>query len=283
MRERTVVRLPKWPFVLADVILLGVALFMMLAGERPLSAMAMGMITFCVGLGGWFCILPFLREYAAEVRGAETDTLAGTLEQIRKLESVASQISGATAHWQNAQEQSSRTVGAAKEIAERIVKEANSFAEFLRKANDTEKANLRLEADKARRAEGEWLQIVTRLLDHVYALTQAAGRSGQRGLIEQLGQFQNACRDVVRRVGLTPYVPKADEAFDERTHQLLNSGDTVPAGAVISDIVATGFTYQGQLLRRAVVRVRVGGEDGAGEVGQETGDPQLETVAPQSF
>jgi len=67
------------------------------------------------------------------------------VEQIHGLEQIAGQISGATAQWQTIQEQSAKTAGAAREISERMTAEAAAFGEFLQKANDGEKANLRLE------------------------------------------------------------------------------------------------------------------------------------------
>jgi hypothetical protein len=57
------------------------------------------------------------------------------------------------------------------------------------------KNHLRLEIEKLRRGEGEWLQVMVRVLDHVQALHLAGQRSGQRNLIEQLTHFQNSCRD----------------------------------------------------------------------------------------
>ena len=38
--------------------------------------------------------------------------------------------------------------------------EARAFQQFLDKANDTERNHLRLEVEKLRRAEGDWLQVL---------------------------------------------------------------------------------------------------------------------------
>jgi molecular chaperone GrpE (heat shock protein) len=131
--------------------------------------------------------------------------------------------------------------------------EAKSFAEFMQRANDAEKSTLRLEVEKLRRSEGDWLQISTRLLDHIYALNQAAARSGQTGLIQQLGNFQAACRDVTRRIGLVPFLAEPGTPFDPNLQQPLDEKSQPAPGAVVAETVVTGFTFQGQLLRRAVV------------------------------
>jgi hypothetical protein len=133
--------------------------------------------------------------------------------------------------------------------------EARAFAEFMQKAGESEKGHLRLEVEKARRSEGEWLQIVVRLIDHVYALHQAAAHSGQPNVQQQIGLFQNACRDVVRRVGLLPLEAEPGEAFDETRHRLLDKEPRPEPGAIVAETLATGFSFQGQMLRPMLVRV----------------------------
>ena len=128
--------------------------------------------------------------------------------------------------------------------------------EFLTKANDSEKAHLRLEADKLRRGERDSMQILVHLLDQVYALHQGGARSGQQGLIDQLTLFQNTCRDIVRRVGLTPFAAAADEAFDPEVHQLADPEDKLTADSRIAHTVATGYSFQGKLIRPALVALQ---------------------------
>ena len=124
------------------------------------------------------------------------------------------------------------------------------------KASDSEKSHLRLEVEKLRRAESEWLQVLVMLLDHVYALYLAGRRSGQPNIIEQLSTFQSACRDVARKVGLVPFEAGPDEPFNPSLHQLLDNQNQLPAeNARISDTLAPGYNFQGQLIRNALVSV----------------------------
>ncbi len=125
--------------------------------------------------------------------------------------------------------------------------------QFMEKAHDQDRANLRLEIEKLRRSESDWLQVTIRMLDHIYALNMAAGRSGQQNVIQQLSQFQMACRDVARRVGLVPYIPLKDEPYNPQAHQVADTKETAETKPEIAETVATGFTYQGQLRRKAVV------------------------------
>ncbi len=249
-------RLPKWPFFAGDALLLGAAYFIYARSELPMSQGQMALAALCVAAGALFGIVPFLLEYRVMARVAEAAGLTTVISQVQKLEDLAAEIRNATAQWQAVQEQADRTVDAAQSIAERMTAEVKSFAEFMQRVNDTEKANLRLEVDKLRRGEGEWLAILVRVLDHVYALHQAGLRSRQPSLMEQLTHFQNACLDAARRVGLAPFSPEPDEPFDTQRHQAVDANGKAPDGALVSQTLATGYTFQGRFLRPALVRLR---------------------------
>lgn len=256
MTERTAPKVAKWPFFLGDLLLLGAAVGLLEVCRRPFGLWESVALVLCVALAGWFGIWPFLRDHDAALKFAESDSLNETAAKIQQLETVAKQITSATAHWQGALEQSLKTVATADGIAQRMAAQEKEFIEFMQKANDTEKSTLRLEVDKLRRTEGEWLQVIVRMLDHTYALYQASVNSGQPQLVQQLGNFQFAVRDSARRVGLAPFVPGANEPFDPALHQLEDEKLAVPPNATIAAAIATGYTYQGKLIRPALVTLQ---------------------------
>jgi molecular chaperone GrpE (heat shock protein) len=275
----------KLPFYIADVFLLGVAAWIVFKCPNPFQPWPLAALVVCAAAGAWVSITPFLRQHETDVQFADSDKLTSAVEQINNLRTFTNQISFATAQWQVVQEQSAKTVTTAREIADRIKAESKEFTDFIQKASDSEKAHLRLEVEKMRRGEGEWLHVLVRVLDHVYALYLAGVHSGQANLIEQLSQFQNACRDAARRVGLTAFEPRANDPYNEKTHQLTDSEKQPVAGARIAQTVAPGFTFQGQMIRQAVVVVQgpeVGTEreknlEGAVEkAGTMTGGPSVE-------
>ena len=136
-----------------------------------------------------------------------------------------------------------------------MASEVRDFNEFQKKMNDAEKGALRLEVEKLRRAEGEWLQVVARILDHIFALYLAAARAGQPELTEQISHFQNACRDAARRVGVTPFAIEPGEPFDAE-RQRVHGVEKPAAAAVVAETLAPGLTFQGRLIRPALVRLR---------------------------
>ena len=254
MSEQSQPTVPKWPFFIGDAFMLGLAWFVYSQSKYPLSHFDIGAIGTCVALGAVFAIVPFILEYRINLKLAEADSLTTVVAQVQNLESIAAQINLATGLWQTVQAHSGKTVTAAKEIGDRMTNEAKAFADFMQKANDTEKGTLRLEVEKLRRSEADWIQVVVRMLDHTFALHSAASHTGQTGLVAQLTQFQNALRDSARRVGLTPFTATVGEPFDASKHQV-NEAEQPESGAPIRETLATGFTFRGQLVRPALVAI----------------------------
>ena len=276
MSEPTVPRLNKLPFYVADVVLIVLAGWIMLKNAHPLTLGPQVLMALCVVAAFAFAVMPHVIEYQTLVKLAEADRLTDTVTQINRLEEAAEKVQLATGLWQGVQEHSGKTVTAAKELTERMTAEARSFTEFMRKSNDSEKATLRLEVDKLRRAEGDWLQVLIRLMDNVYALYQAATRSGQSNITEQLGRFQNVCRDATRRIGLNAFEAAPDEPFDSQKHQAFEPPDPLPDDALVAETIATGYTFQGQVLRLPLVRLQ-------GEGSARTERPELTSSASDEY
>jgi molecular chaperone GrpE (heat shock protein) len=247
-------KVSKWIFLIGDAGLMIFGYFFVLYSPQPIRhwEIAAG----CVALGAILGVIPFILDYRAMGKALEVTALSSVADRIQDLERVTALISSATNEWVHAQTQAEKTSKSAKEIADQMADEAHQFAKVMQKLNDNEKSALRLEVEKFHRAEIEWLQVLVRILDHVFALHAAAARSGQPRVAEQMTQFQNACREAAHRVGVVPFVAVPDEPFDAKRHQAANMESEPPAGATVAETVGTGFTYQGKLLRPALVRLR---------------------------
>ena len=260
-------KINKVPFWIADAVLIGTAVALVAYGPRPLSALQMGLVVACAALGGWLAAMPFLREYHGAVQLAETDRLEETTAKLGQLEAVADRIAHATSEWQGIQDRARQTATTAQDVVDRLSREAETFATAVSRAADGDKQTLKLEVEKLRKGETEWLQSVGRLMDHVFALHIAALRSGQQGVIEQIERFHAACREALRRVGFVPIVATPDEPFDPRKHQAVD-GSRPGEGAKVDETVALGFLYQGRLLRPIGVTIVGEGSAAADAAGQ---------------
>jgi molecular chaperone GrpE (heat shock protein) len=254
MNETSAPRISKVPFLIGDLLLLASAGYVALYGAF-LGQWQYVAIVSAVAFGAWLMAWPFVLEFRAATKLSEVSALASVTDKIRDLDKVAASIAGASAEWQHLQLSATQTVTAAEHIAEKMTIEARNFGEILTRLNESEKAHLKLEVEKLRRAEGDWVGVAVRMLDHVHALHQAGLRSGQRNIIEQLTQFQNACRETARRIGLVPVMPEAGMPFDSTGHQLLD-GAKPTEDAVLADIIAPGYTFQGQTVRLPLVAVK---------------------------
>jgi len=255
MFDKSLLYVPKWPFFVGDAILLGLAVVIYAQSRLPLGHWEMAACAVCVLLGALLGVLPFLLDYRIVNQAIQAQALGAVSEKIQNLERLAAQISSATNHWENVQLNAEKTSQSAREIADRMAAEVHGFTDFMKKINESEKSTLRLEVEKLRRSEGDWVQVLVHVLDHVHALHVGAVRSGQPRLIKQLSLFQNACRDAARRVGLNPFVPAPGEVFDAQRHQPPDDAAALPADPVVAEVIAAGYTLQGRQLRQALVRV----------------------------
>jgi molecular chaperone GrpE (heat shock protein) len=254
-------KVPKWPFIAADVALMAFGFYFVWAAPRAVTHLEIAALcTACVIAGSIIGILPFILDYRAIGKLIEINALGAVSAKIQSLEQFCAQISAATGRWAAVQEfvgdNAEKTATAAKQIADKMGAEVREFTEFVKKMNDGEKNALRLESEKNRRNEGEWVQTLVRILDHVFALHVAAVRSGQPKFAEQISQFQNTCRGMVQRLGLAVILTEPNEPFNPERHQAVGVKEKPAAGAITVETVAPGYTFQSKLVRPALVRLR---------------------------
>lgn len=261
MSDPTNWNVPKWPFWIANVLLMAFAYYFVSHVSLSIGHWAFVAVCLaCVSLGAIVAIIPYYLDYKAMEKALEVNALGTVAGKIEDLEQFTEKISAVTEQWHvvhdSVGQSAEKTAVAAKQIADKMGTEVREFAEFMKKMNDSEKSALRLEVEKFRRGETEWLQTLVRILDHVFALHAAAVRSSQPKVAEQITQFQIVCRETVRRLGLGAFVGEPDEAFDPERHRLADPKQKPFDGAVIAETIASGYTFQGKLLRPAIVRLR---------------------------
>ncbi len=252
-------KVPKWMFLIMDGVLIGTAALLIALEKHPITSLECFLATLAVIVGTVAGCLPFILDYRATSRMLEINALGEVCDQMSSLKDFTEMISAATRQWDQMQEttaaQATKTTTAAREISDRISAELKDFTEFQKKMNDAERGSLRLEVDKLRRIEGDWLQVVVRMLDHIYALHTAANRSGQPELAGQISHFQNACRDAARRVGLNSFVAEPGEPFDKERHRV-HGTETQPDSGMAAETLAPGLTLQGRMIRPALIRLQ---------------------------
>ncbi len=249
------VAVPKWPFLLADIIFIGLAYWISTLIDGPAQQWHIISILVCAGLGAGFAVAPFYFEYRAEAKAVEIAQLTTVAKEVNKMESVATQISEATASWNAVQESSGQTAQLADEIATGIAATVKEHHEFMAKAGNDEHATLKLEVAKLRRAEQDWASTLVGQLDLVYRLERSAAASGKEPFMQTMATFQSQCRELAKRVGLVAFEAEMNAAFDAEQHGVLDNEPKPADGAKITETRLPGIRLQGQLIRKPLVSV----------------------------
>ena len=118
MTDTTNWKIPKWPFLIGDAVLLAAAYFFVLHEPKPSAHWEIPAA--CVALGAILGCLPFILDYRAISKAIEASALGSISEKIQNLEKLAAQISSATNEWTNAQAQAEKTSAGAKEISDKM-------------------------------------------------------------------------------------------------------------------------------------------------------------------
>jgi len=277
MNDVTNWKVPKLPFLVPAALLMVFGFYYVLHAALPIHhwEIAAG----CVALGALLGVVPFYLDYRAMEKAIEVNALGAVAEKIQNLEKISEQINSATNHWAVIQgtvsAEAGKSTAAARAIADKMTEEARRFSEYMIKMNDSEKATLRLEVEKLHRAEGEWLQILVRILDHVFALHTGAVRTGDQRFIEPIANFQHVCIETVRRLGLMPFIAEPDEPFNAERQQVVGQPEKIPDGAVVAETIGAGYTFQGKLLRPALVRLHEAEAPAAKQAPEETASDEL--------
>src|SRR2546427_10368584 len=158
MHDPKALRITKSPFFAGDALLLVLAWFICLQGARPMTVWPMALAVLGVAAGAVLAVTPFVLEYRATLKLAESNALTTVVSQVQNLEGIAGQIKRATGHGQEAEQSADKTAASAREIADRMTAEVKGFTEFMERTNDREKATLRLEVEKLRRGGTEGVQ-----------------------------------------------------------------------------------------------------------------------------
>src|SRR5262245_57817655 len=102
-------KVAKWPFLLADALLLGAAGMVLYRAPAPFVWWQIVACTGAVAMAGFFGVLPFIIEYRACSRMAETDILAQSMGQLQNIEALSRQVTSATAQWHEVQATATQT------------------------------------------------------------------------------------------------------------------------------------------------------------------------------
>jgi hypothetical protein len=150
-------KLPKWPFLLGDAALLGLAWFVAGQSRNAIAGLPLIVIVACVALGAILAAVPFLADYARRQDEA-LDERQRALEALsRTVAASAEQISIAANGLHEITELAQRNLKAAEQLPAKLQEKIAGLKNQLDAARDDEREELKRELARLRASEGERL------------------------------------------------------------------------------------------------------------------------------
>ncbi len=113
-------KIPKWPFLLGNALLLAFAYLIVWKSPHPISQWEILACFAAAMFGAVLGILPFLLDYRAMGTALQVNALGAVTDKIQDLEKLAAQIGAATNQWDAIQGQAEKTDAGAKQIADKM-------------------------------------------------------------------------------------------------------------------------------------------------------------------
>lgn len=185
-------KLSPWPFLLADVLLLGAAYYVAAQHPGALTGTPLIVAGSLVFTGAVITVIPFLVNHARrqELALAERQREIAALAQ--STSASAEQLSIAVASLHGIAESASRAAKLAEQLPLRLQEKIHEFKEQLNEVSLTENEALSQEVNTLRAAETERIESVlttVRKLSSEFARLEAASRSNVTELGETLAKF----------------------------------------------------------------------------------------------
>jgi hypothetical protein len=153
-------RLPKWPFLLADAVLLILAGAVAHFSRNPYAGAPLIAIVTCVALAALLCTIPFLADYARKQDEALDERHRALDALARTVNTSAEQISIAANGLNEIAEQTQKALRHAEHLPQKLHEKVAEFSAQLANANDEEKEELEKELNELRAADSERLESI---------------------------------------------------------------------------------------------------------------------------
>lgn len=184
-------RLPKWPFLVGDAVLLGIAILAAARSPQPYSNPVILTIAVCVALASILGIIPFLTDYANKQDEALDERQRGLEALTRTVSDSAEQISVAATSLHELSELTRKQLAQAESMPDQLEAILAKFTGRHTKANEEASELLRQEIKALRGAEN-------RKLDSASEKLQQA--------LDEFKQLESALRDKIHTLEAAPSV-----------------------------------------------------------------------------
>ncbi len=239
-------RTPKWPYLLGDAALLGLACLIGVLSPSPISSVALSLIFGCVALGALLAAVPYLLEFLA-AQQAEGAALQTKLEaQNNRLHSAVEILASTSGQLKAAHEAAARAVHAADTLPYRLQEKVAEFTTQIQEHNDEEKAAMAKELETLRDAEGQRLTALVATIQTATKDFAAIEREARAGLEAARREATNAAPALAAALGAA--TTRAEAALNQAS--ALAQQSIAAAEARARETVAAAEAVATRLLER---------------------------------
>ncbi|MBW7895204.1 MAG: hypothetical protein H3C27_08830, partial [Opitutaceae bacterium] len=257
-------RLPKWPFLVGDAALLGIAVLIALRSPQPFPATVILTIAGCVALAALLGTIPFLSDYAARQDEALNERQRNLEALTRTLGDAAEQISIAANGLHELNDLAQKQLHQAQQLPKQLSAQLHDHDRQLNEAAMKENATLREQVETLRAAGIADLKSATAQLREA----SAALTKHETALAQQLDAAQ---------VAMTRLPGALDQARDETVRAL----DKARIAAV-EQLVAAGNVLKDNLAAPPVVAAPVTPAPAPEPMAAPTPEPEPESAPTPS-
>lgn len=186
-------RLPKLPFVLTDIVLLGAAAYIALTAPAPLGGPALIAVVILVALGAATLLAPFVTDYGRKTDALLSERQSQVAGLARSLAATAEQLGIAAASLDTIAESTTRSAKVIEGLPQRLQERMAEFTALLNEINASGNEALEQEIQTLRSAEGDRL---------VNAVDQLSSTARELGRIE--AQTQAHASRIADAIALLP-------------------------------------------------------------------------------
>jgi hypothetical protein len=202
-------KLPKWPFLLGDAVLLGLAWLIASQSRSPFAGTPFLAMVGCIMVGAVLAVVPFLADYARKQDEALDERQRSLDALSRTVAASAEQIGIAASGLHEIAALAQRNLKAAEQLPEKLQDKIAGFKNQLASTREAEREELQKELARLRTSESERLQS---------AADQLARTAVELARIEASTQkILAACAELAERTRLEllrPARPETSEPAD---------------------------------------------------------------------
>lgn len=185
-------KLNPWPFIVADVVLLGTAALIAMQARAPLAGMSLVVVGVLIFFGSLLAVVPFLLNYTRKQELALTERQREIAALAQTTSASAEQLSIAAASLHSIAETAAKSAKQAEALPQKLQEKIHEFKEQLNEVSVTENEALSEEVNTLRSAETERIESILttlRKLSSEIARLEAASRQNVTDLTHTLTGF----------------------------------------------------------------------------------------------